>query len=698
MNELSVLLQIAFRNLFASFLNIVIGVVILVGTFLFVLGGSLLGSIDSSMSRSITGSVAGNIQVYSDKSKDELALFGNWTTPDLTVIPDFSKVKSSLMGIDNIKAVIPMGSNGASITYGNTIDVTLDKLRKAENAKIKGDHTPELQTKIESLKSHLKQIISVVQSDYQKLAVISSEQGIDRDGVAALNKSATPEFWASFDKDPLGHLEFLENKVASLVPDADMIYLSYVGTDLDAFSQSFDRMEVVDGTKVPTGQRGMLLAKYQYENQFKLKTANRLDQIEEALTEQGKTIAKDPDLQLMVKQNKMQTREIVLQLDPVSLAKAVSGLQNFLKSKETAIAPLLTQFFDTNDANFSERFHYFYSDIAPLIELYRLKPGDTMTITTFTKGGFIQSTNVKVYGTFRFKGLEKSGLAGGISLMDIMTFRDLYGYVTPEKLAETKELQKSVGATFVDRDHAEADLFGGTSAVGNAKEKRIDDSKELGVLAKGAENQALMAHPYTQDDIDHGIVLNSAIILKDPSKIDQTMSEISAVSKKDGLDLRVVTWQKAAGMIGQFVFVAKAALYLAVFIIFVVALVIINNAIMMATLQRSREIGTMRAIGAQRGFVLSLVLIETLLLGLSFGTVGTGLGSAMVKWLGHKGIPAGNEFLYFFFSGPRLYVTLGLGSIIGAFVIIFVVTAVSALYPAIIATRVSPIKAMQSED
>ena len=44
---------------------------------------------------------------------------------------------------------------------------------------------------------------------------------------------------------------------------------------------------------------------------------------------------------------------------------------------------------------------------------------------------------------------------------------------------------------------------------------------------------------------------------------------------------------------------------------------------MMATLQRVREIGTMRAIGAQRSFVLCLVLLETLLLGLSFGAAGT---------------------------------------------------------------------------
>jgi len=144
--------------------------------------------------------------------------------------------------------------------------------------------------------------------------------------------------------------------------------------------------------------------------------------------------------------------------------------------------------------------------------------------------------------------------------------------------------------------------------------------------------------------------------------------------------------------------VIKIALYFSVFVIFIVALVIINNAVMMATLQRVREIGTMRAIGAQRTFVLSLILIETLFLGLSFGTAGTVLGALIVRWLGRVGIPAVNEFLYFFFSGPRLRVELGLGSVVGAFLVICATAAVSALYPAVVATRVSPVEAMSTED
>jgi ABC-type lipoprotein release transport system permease subunit len=699
MSEGLVLLRIAIRNLFASFLNIVIGGIVLVGTLLFVIGGSLLGSVDSSMKRSITGSVVGDVQVYSDNSKDDLAIFDAWNRPDLAVIPDFAKVKSTLLGVDNVHAVIPMGVDSATVSYGNTVDLALERLRHAVSARLKGDRSPETTEKAKSLIEHVRGMVSVIQGDYSKLTALTTEQAVDTSATKDLEHAASPEFWASFDADPLGHLEFLENHIAALVPDADMIYFGYVGTDLDAFQRSFDRMQVVDGQAVPPGHRGVLLAKYVYEEQFKLKTARRLDKIREALQDEGKKISGDPDLQLMVKQNKTQTREIVLQLDPLSARQVSARLAGFLGSKETELPKLLSSLFDTDDSNFLTRYRFFYDELAPRLELYRLKPGERLTIKNFTKSGFIQSVNVKVYGTFQFKGLEKSGLAGGLSLMDLMTFRDLYGYETPEKLAESKALQKSAGAAFVARDKAEDELFGGGgSVVESGQEKTIDDRAELGGVHYDATARETEDRAYSPKEIEDGIVMNAAIILKNPDRIDTTMQSIRDAAKSAGLELRVATWQKAAGNIGQFVLVAKVVLYFAVFIIFIVALVIINNAVMMATLQRVREIGTMRAIGAQRTFVLSLVLIETILLGLSFGSAGTLLGSAAVKWLGHVGIPAQNEFLYFFFSGPRLYVTLGMGNLVGAFIIICVVTSFSALYPAIVATRVSPLQAMQTED
>lgn len=692
MSWLLLLLRISFRNIFAHFLNVVIGLIILAGTFFFVVGGSLVDSMDKAMSKSIIGSIAGHAQVYQASSKDSPSLFEGWQMPDLDPIPDFSKIKGPLMQNPNVKAVVPEGINTAIVVYGNTMDQALEKLRKAVSP---GTRQPK--PVVESLKAHVRQMVSVIQADMGKLGKIAAQGAVDAQSLKDLAKADSPAFWAGFDADPLNHLEFLENKIAYLVPDSDQIFLSYVGTDLDAFAKSFDRMEIVDGQMVPTGHRGMLLSKYVYENMFKLKSAHRLDQIHEALTLKNKKIAKDPDLQDLVKQNRLQTREIILQLDPLTTQKAVSILQGALGSKETDTAKLLAAFFDTDDSNFEARYKVFYDQLAPLLELYRMKPGDILTIKTYTKSGFVEAVNVKIYGTFQFKGLEKSGLAGGASLMDLMSFRDLYGYVTPEKMAETKAMEKAAGATFISRDQAEADLFGGSSSiVEQAKQKPINDSAELG------GGKVKRANPidqvYTPEDMEKGMAMGAAVILKDPSKLKQTMKELQAISDKDNLGLKVIDWQKAAGNLGQFVFVAKIILYFATFIIFVVALVIINNAVVMATLQRIREIGTMRAIGAQRAFVLSMVLTETVVLGWVFGCVGAALGSAFTVWLGKVGLPAGNEFMYFFFSGPRLFPFLSAGSLIGAFIVVLIVTCVSALYPALMATRVSPIQAMASDD
>ena len=692
MSWVLLLLQTSLRNIFSSFLNVVIGLIILVGTLFFVVGGSLVDSMDKAMSRSIIGSAAGHLQVYQASSKDSPAIFEGWQIPDLDPIPDFSRIKGPLMSHPNVAQVVPEGVNTAIVVYGNTIDQILEKLRKAESSRPK-----ETKARIESLKAHLRQMISVIQSDMAKLDKVATKGAVDAQSYKDIARASSKEFWAGFDRDPLNHLEFLENKIAYLVPDSDQIFLSYVGTDLDAFAKGFDRMQVVDGQAVPKGHRGMLLSKYMYEDQFKLKAARRLDLIREGVVEKNKKISKDPDLQDLVKQNRLQTREIVLQLDPLSTEKAVGILQKTLSSQEKDIAKLLSAFFETTDANILDRYKVFYDQLAPLLELYRVKPGDMLTIKAYTKSGYVQAVSVKIYGTFQFKGLEKSGVSGALSLMDLFSFRDLYGYVTPEKIAETQALQKAAGAKFVSRDKAEAELFGGTTAVQQTTEKHIDVKAEMGGRDK-IQRADLIDRTYSQEELEKGVAIGAAILLKDPSRLKETMKDLQAICDKEKLGLKVIDWQKAAGNLGQFVFVAKLILFFATAIIFIVALVIINNAVVMATLQRVREIGTMRAIGAQRSFVLSMVLTETMVLGLAFGTLGAFLGSCLVILLGHSGIPAGNDFMYFFFSGPRLYPALNAGSLIGAFFVVLIVTCISALYPALMATRVSPIRAMASED
>jgi ABC-type antimicrobial peptide transport system permease subunit len=349
-----------------------------------------------------------------------------------------------------------------------------------------------------------------------------------------------------------------------------------------------------------------------------------------------------------------------------------------------------------NDDNFKSRYEIFYNQMAPMLDLYLLKPGDILTIKAYTKTGFMESVNVKIYWTYQFKGFEKSNLAGASCLMDLMSFRDLYGYATPEKVAEAKELEKAAGTGFISRNDAESQLFGGTTSAGTAQEKAIDVRETLGSNAKkGAD---YINRIYSQEEIEKGMVLEAAVFLKDPSRLKQTMKELQQLSDKENLGLKFITGQKAAGILGQLLLVIKFILYFATAIIFLVALIIINSAVVMATLQRVREIGTLRAIGARKTFVISMILTETVLLGLVFGTAGAAIGSSLVAWLGSAGIPAMNDNLYFFFSGPRLFPALDAGSVIGSFLVIILVTCASAMYPALIATKVSPITAITTED
>ena len=326
---------------------------------------------------------------------------------------------------------------------------------------------------------------------------------------------------------------------------------------------------------------------------------------------------------------------------------------------------LLSAFFKMDDSNFARRYKFFYEQLAPSLDLYRVRVGDTLTIKAFTKSGYMQSVNLKVYGTFTFEGLEKSALAGELNLMDLVSFRELYGYLTDDKKAEIAALKAQSTAKEVSRENAEAALFGskdsddsgsgtggGRTVTANAT-PGIDADQALQGLAGRLQREELASRVYDPKQLETGVVLNAAVILKDPKQLDQTMKEIEAAGKQQGLPLKAISWQAASGFIGQFVNMAQMVLSVAVLIIFVVALVIINNAMVMATLQRVQEIGTLRAVGAQRRFILWMLVIEAMVIGALFGALGAAVGAAHRR-LDRPGraSPRSTTSSTFFFSRP----------------------------------------------
>jgi len=707
--ETKIIFRIALRNLRASKAKTaIIGAIVLLGTVVAVAGSSIVESVDRNMTSSIQGSLGGHLQVYDARSKDDLELYGGMRGESLLQpMEDFAKVKEVLGKLPEVKSVVPMGIDTALVAVGNPFDVALERLRAEARRLEAGDADPEVERRYQARKAHVRRMTELLREELTAARAIADDTLLrDRARESAeLTRAATPEFWQGFDRDRLGNLEFMENRIAPQAMDGGFTFVRYVGTDLDAFMEAFDRTEVVEGTRVPRGQRGILLGKWYAEEYLKLKTARRLDKIKDALELQGRKIARDEELSRWVKENGSQLRDVMLQLDPVQADEAAARLRRALKTEEKELPRLLAQLFATTDQDFAEKYQVFYEQLAPLLQLYTVRVGDTITIKAVSKSGYFSSVNAKVYGFVQFRGLEKSGLAGIMSLLDLQSWRDLYGYMTRDKAAEIQALKQASGAKSVDRASAEAELFGGGGDGGGggaappSRGDRIDMDAVLGSIARPASGQDPAARVYTQEETDRGVALNAAVLLRDPGRIGAGLKAARKASDAAGLGLKVVDWQKASGLIGQAVTLFRVVLYTAVFIIFAIALVIINNAMVMATLQRVKEIGTMRAIGAQKGFVRMMLLVETAAVSLLFGLLGAGTGAAVV-WLirATGGIAARNDQLYFFFSGPALLPTVGTTSVVVSLAIVLVVSILSGFYPALIAMRVSPVEAMASDD
>lgn len=728
------LVRIALRNLVAHKVkSLIVGTILVFGTLLVLLGASLLGSIEMSMADSIVGSVSGHLQISADGAKDTLVLFpGPLDGNEIGVIQDFPKVRAELEALPEVEAVIPQGFDYAMIFAANLIDTKLAKLRTLHKAGDSEGMVP--------VRDHVRRIVSLLDSDLQRIRKVIHLERDDtaRKGVEDVHEAAQPAFWADFEANFDKRMEFLENRVAQMAIGEDVLFIRYMGTDVERFTKAFDRFELLKGEPIPPGQRGLLLNSLYYEEMLKHKTARRLDKIRDKRAE-GATFETDKELQEWRRMNVAQYKEITWQLDDAAQARVAASLRAALGSEETDLDALTKALLTTDDSNFDARYELFYSKVAPELRLYRVDVGETLTIRALSQGGYMSSVNVKIYGTFRFRGMDKSALAGMVNLMDIVSFRDLYGHVTAEQKEEIRQLEQRSGVKEVSAEQAEDAFFGegaeveedapsgaavagaavGGAAVGGdaglAADVSPSDTAGLAEptsptggfdefarvdMGQGAQrwSDTLFTIRYSQDDIDGGVVRNAAIVLKDRKQIEAATAKIQEISKAKGLGIKVLDWRQASGMLGQFVAVIYAVLLIAILGVFGVALLIINNSMVLSTIERTREIGTMRAIGGSRRFVLWMFLVESIVLGSVFGAIGVGLGAAVVGWLGQVGIAAPNDTMVFIFGGPRLYPSMNPGHIAFALALVIVVTIISTVYPTMLATRITPLEAMQPKE
>jgi ABC-type antimicrobial peptide transport system permease subunit len=117
------------------------------------------------------------------------------------------------------------------------------------------------------------------------------------------------------------------------------------------------------------------------------------------------------------------------------------------------------------------------------------------------------------------------------------------------------------------------------------------------------------------------------------------------------------------------------------------------NTMWIAIRERTREIGTLRAIGMHRREVLWMFLLESIMLGLFSTVAGVTAGAAIAAGLNalHVHVPTG---LQFFLMSPYLHISVHGALLVQSIITITLVTALAALYPSLRAARLRPVVAM----
>jgi putative ABC transport system permease protein len=119
-----------------------------------------------------------------------------------------------------------------------------------------------------------------------------------------------------------------------------------------------------------------------------------------------------------------------------------------------------------------------------------------------------------------------------------------------------------------------------------------------------------------------------------------------------------------------------------------VGIFVIANTLSITIAQRTRELATLRTLGATRRQVLRSVLLEAFVIGLLASLAGLFLGLALAKGLNHI-------FVSFGIDLPQAGTVFATRTIVVSLVVGIVITLLAALRPALRATRVPPISAVR---
>jgi putative ABC transport system permease protein len=188
-----------------------------------------------------------------------------------------------------------------------------------------------------------------------------------------------------------------------------------------------------------------------------------------------------------------------------------------------------------------------------------------------------------------------------------------------------------------------------------------------------------------------GLASEIALRLPDGGEsVDAAKARLQATLPPDQV---VETWLEVGGFFRDAMAVQDVVFSAVVAIVFAIVIAAIVNTSLMTVMERTREIGTLMALGYRRRHILTLFLGEAAVIGAAGGLLGLAVGSGVVATLHVQGLafrlPGVAEATRIFPAVGAQFLLLVLGLAVAA-------ALISGLVPAYRASRMRPVQALSS--
>ncbi len=242
-------------------------------------------------------------------------------------------------------------------------------------------------------------------------------------------------------------------------------------------------------------------------------------------------------------------------------------------------------------------------------------------------------------------------------------------------------------------------LFSDNPTPSSDKDQPGDSSapismEELKNLFKDARNAGATAQGAA---LGHDGPWHFILIRTEPGAVKNTVAADLRRGLADaGMAVQVRDWRGTAGGVATYVFLMQIVLYVGLFMLGGISLILTMNSLVMSVFERTAEIGTMRAIGAQKGFVRSLLIAETCSLTLISGIAGILLGFAIVTLLNRFPFHFKNQILILLFGGTSLRPGVSALNIGTSILASLVIGTLAWVYPVRVALHITPVRAIHA--